>query len=141
MQDIIFFMQHHLGLSIAFVATLVLLMIVQFIKQKGEAAQVSPAQLTQLINRENAVIVDIRSASLFADGHIIGSISIPLTELETKIKKLEKSKAKPIVIVCMLGQESQRASAILTKHGMLNIRTLQGGIDAWRKADMPLVKG
>ncbi|MDR3492910.1 MAG: rhodanese-like domain-containing protein [Gammaproteobacteria bacterium] len=140
MQDITFFMQHHSGLSLAFMVTLVLLMIVQFIKQKGEAAQLSPAQVTQLINRENAAIIDIRNTTQFAEGHIIGSTSAPLAEIDTKIKKLEKFKNKPIVVVCMLGHESPKANVILSKLGFANIHTLQGGIDAWRKADMPLVK-
>ncbi len=139
MQDIVLFMQHHLILSIAFFIILVLLMIIEFLKQKTDSTQISPAQLTHLINRENAAIIDVRPTSLFADGHIIGSVSIPMADFESKAKKFEKFKARPVVIVCMLGTDSSRAATLLAKKGQ-QARILKGGIDAWKKADMPLVK-
>jgi rhodanese-related sulfurtransferase len=139
MQEISLFMQHHVMLSVAFFVILVLLMIIELIKQKTDSAQLTPAQLTQLINRENAAVIDIRTAAHYAAGHIIGSISIPFADLDSKPKKLEKFKSRPIVIVDTLGNDAIRAAATLAKRGVTT-RLLKGGITAWKQADMPVIK-
>lgn len=139
MQDILIFLQHHWALVIPLVVILVLLMVIELIKQKQSAARVSCTQLTQLINHENATVIDIRSATLFAEGHVIGAQSIPSTEIEEKIKKLEKLQPRPIILTCQLGHDSPKVAALLIKQG-LDARILAGGIRAWREAGMPLVK-
>ncbi|MDR3477183.1 MAG: rhodanese-like domain-containing protein [Gammaproteobacteria bacterium] len=140
MQDFITFLQLHWVLSATFVVVIFALLIIEFIKQKQSATQLSPSQLTQMMNHEDAVVVDLRSSILFADGHIIGAQSIPFTELNQKIKKLDKFKSKPIVLVCLTGAEAPRA-AITLKDSGFNIHTLAGGMRAWREADLPVVKG
>lgn len=140
MQEIILFIQHHVLLVAAMIATLVILMILEFINQKRSASQVSPAKATFLINREDAVVIDVRSSTLFADGHIIGAQSIPLAELEEKSKKkLDKYKSKPLIITCMTGLDSAKAALLLISQGF-DARILTGGIRAWREAGMPIVK-
>jgi len=139
MQDIFLFAQHHATLSITLVLVLVLLVILEFIKLKQGAQQLSPALATQMINHQNAIVLDIRNADAFASGHIVDAISIPFAELENKYKKLDKSKAQPVLIVCATGQESSRAAHLLMKNGF-NTFTLAGGIRGWKEADMPLVK-
>src|SRR6202020_31678 len=137
MQDIFLFAQHHATLSIALVIVLVLLVILEFIKLKQRAQQLSPALGTKMINHQNAIVLDIRNAEAFATGHIVDAISIPFAELESKYKKLDKSKALPILIVCATGQESLRAANLLIKNGF-NAFILTGGIRGWKEAEMPL---
>jgi rhodanese-related sulfurtransferase len=83
--------------------------------------------------------VDIRASSLYSDGHIIGSVSLPLSDLKEKISKLDKFKTQPIVIACASGVESSRASDLLKDKGF-DVRILSGGIRAWTEASLPLVK-
>lgn len=139
MQEFIAFLRIHWVLTLIFIIVTVVLLILEAIKQKQSATQLSPAQATQMMNHENAVIVDIRTTALFNEGHIIGAQSIPLAELQEKSKKLEKSKNKPIVLVCMNGSEAPKVADTLKKQG-LNIYTLSGGMRAWREAEMPIVK-
>lgn len=139
MQDITLFIQNHMLLCLALIAVLFVLVIVEFINQKRATKQLSAVQATQLINRSNAAVVDIRAPASYSAGHIIGAISAPLSELKEKIKKLEKFKSQPIVIVCASGIESPRASAILIADGF-DVHILAGGIRSWTDADMPLVK-
>lgn len=139
MQDVIVFVQHHWLLSLSIVIILVLLMILEFIKQRRNMLQLSPSQLVQRINHENAQVVDIRSADAYQKGHIIDAISIPIEELSTKLKKIEKFKSRPIVIVCGTGNESGKAAESLKNQGF-NTYILAGGIRAWQTADMPLIK-
>ena len=137
MQNIFLFLQHHAALSMALVVLLVLLTLIEFIRSKRSAQRLSPALATQMINRQNAIVLDVRQQDAFATGHIVDAISIPLAELENKYKKLDKS--KPIIIVCATGLESQQAANLLAKHE-LNTYILAGGIRSWKEAGMPLIK-
>lgn len=140
MQDFITFLQFHWLLSLTFVVVIFTLLIIEFVKQKQSATQLSPTQATLMINHQDAVVVDLRSSILFNDGHIIGAQSIPFSELNEKSKKLEKFKSKPIILVCLVGMESPRAAASLKESGF-HVHTLAGGMRAWLDADLPIVKG
>lgn len=139
MKELTLFLQNHQMLSIALIIILVLLFIVEWFRAKLNARRISPLETTQLINHEDAVIVDIRSIEAFNSGHIIGAISLPFLDLEKQYKKLEKNIKKPIIIVCATGLESPRAAQFLSKNGF-HILIQAGGIRAWKEADMPLVK-
>ncbi len=140
MQDIFLFAQHHATLSTALAIALIVLAILEFLKLKHGAQQVSPAVATQMINHQNALVLDIRNTEAFASGHIVDALSIPFAELESKYKKLDKSKARPIIIACATGQESARAASLLAKQGFTSF-LLAGGIRGWKEAGMPVVKG
>jgi rhodanese-related sulfurtransferase len=140
MQDFITFLQLHWVLSATFITVIFVLLIIELIKQKQSATQLSPSRVTQLINHDDAVIIDLRSSTLFADGHITGAESVPFTDLNQKMKKLDKFKSKPVVLVCLNGSEAPRAALTLKSNGF-NVHTLAGGMRAWREADLPVVKG
>ena len=140
MQDIVLFIQHHWLLNLILFVVLLLLMLLELLTQKQGGPRLSPLQVVQLINHDNAVIVDVRNPALFVEGHIIDAVSIPADDIAEKWKKLEKFRSKPIILTCQSGTDSSRAAAFLTKQGF-DIKTLTGGLRAWREADMPLVKG
>jgi len=140
MQDIWIFLQHHELLTSALVAILIVLVIVEFLKIRRGTHQLSPMQVTQLINHENAAIVDVRSLDAYTNGHIVNAISLPAQQLAEKIKKIEKFKALPVIVVCAMGRDSAQASTTLMNHGFTRVYILNGGIQAWKTADMPLVK-
>lgn len=139
MQDILFFLHQHTALSAILIIVLVLLITLEYIKLKQNAKSISPALATQMINHQNAVVLDIRNVEAFSTGHIVNAVSIPLAELENKLKKLEPCKSQPIVIICATGQESPRAAALLTQQGF-NTFILANGINGWKAAEMPLIK-
>lgn len=103
-------------------------------------AKVSSLQATQLINREKAVILDVRSAEEFATGHIREAKNIPLKELTGRVGELDKSKNRPVVIVCAKGLQSNKAASQLTKAGFPQAYPLVGGIAEWQSQNLPLVK-
>ncbi len=143
MQETLLFLHHHLALAIALIVIIILLAIFEYIKSKKSAACLSPVVATQMINHQNAVVLDIRNREAYAAGHIVNSISIPLSELENSHKKLESSlkisKANPIIVLCATGQESPRATELLTKNGF-NTFILANGIRGWKEAEMPLIR-
>ena len=100
-----------------------------------------PAELTALINRDNALVVDLSSSSEFEKGHIPGSRNIAPSQFDPEHKQLAAAKALPVVAVCRSGQASAAAAARLKKAGFEQVYWLDGGIAAWQQADLPLVKG
>lgn len=101
----------------------------------------TPAQLTGLINRENALVVDLRPYADFQKGHIAGSKNVLMSQFDPESKQLAPAKALPVVVVCQSGLTAGGAAKRLKKAGFSNVGILDGGIDAWRGADLPLVKG
>lgn len=99
--------------------------------------QVNPQQAVMLFNHEDALVLDVRENSEYADGHIAKSKHIPLAQLKTRVADLEKFKDKPIVVVCRSGSRSGFACSQLRKAGFEKVNNLEGGIIAWEQAGLP----
>ena len=106
--------------------------------QRGKRA--TPQDVTLLINRSKAAVVDVRDASEFAAGHLPEARNIPLGELDKRVGELEKFKSKSVVVVCKSGARASAAAAKLAKAGFTDVVNLDGGIAAWQKAGLPLAK-
>lgn len=106
----------------------------------GGGAKVSASTATQLINRRNAVVVDVRESSEYAAGHLPQAKHAPLGELEGKAAGLAKNKETPIILVCQTGQRAGRAQAVLKQAGYSEVYSLEGGLAAWQQAGLPVVK-
>lgn len=134
------FITNHIMLAGAFVAILALLVIDIFGARLRSYASASPTEATQLINREDAVVLDIREDNEFHSGHIVNAIHIPLGYLKDRAADLEKYKTRPIIAACRSGSRSAQACSLLKKAGFENIYNLKGGIMAWQHASLPLDK-
>lgn len=95
---------------------------------------------TNLINRKNALVLDVREQSEYDMGHIINSRLISLGTLKERIGELEKYRERPVVVVCRAGNRSESAAAFLNKQGFAEVYSLTGGVMAWQKASLPLEK-
>jgi len=103
-------------------------------------AWVNTLQATQLMNRQDALVVDLRPAPEFAKGHILGAKNVPLAELEKRAGELDKHKAKPVIVHCADGNRSSGGAAQLRKLGFGNVVNLTGGFAAWLQAGLPVEK-
>ena len=108
--------------------------------RKNNGLPIAASELVQLMNQDKAVLVDVRSANDFNQGHIHGSINIPHNALASRTSELEKYKSSMIVLTDQVGQHAGSAGGLLTKQGY-NIRRLSGGISQWRQSNLPLVSG
>lgn len=102
---------------------------------------VTPAQLTQLVNHEDALVLDLRSQADFEKGHIIGAKHLLPSQVEPEGKLLAKAKESPVVLVCAAGMVSPAAAEKLVKAGFKRVSVLDGGITGWQSAGLPLAKG
>lgn len=103
-----------------------------------KSANVSEA--VQLVNHNNAVMVDVCEVNEYQKGHIPGTINIPLSTMSSRFGELEKYKSKPVVMVCRSGQRSGKAGTMLRKQGFENVYNLTGGNLAWQRENLPLEK-
>ncbi len=106
--------------------------------QRGKKA--SPLQVTQLINRGKATIVDIRDADAFAAGHLRDARNMPLKDLKGRTGELDKFKSRTAVVVCQKGTRAFGAAKILEQAGFTDVVVLDGGIDAWQTQGLPTTK-
>ena len=102
--------------------------------------EVSAVEAVQLINRRDAVVLDVRDAAEYKAGHITNARHVPEGELEARLKDLEKVKTKPIIVSCARGNRSMAIANRLRALGFAEVFSLRGGLAAWQQANMPLEK-
>ena len=102
--------------------------------------EVGPMEAVQLMNRQDAVVLDVREQGEFSGGHIVGSKHFPMASLEKRSGELKKFTKKPIVVECASGARSRSACATLKKIGFENVSLLAGGMNAWQQASLPVEK-
>jgi len=115
------------------------LLVRQVVNPGGK--NVSPQVAIALVDKEGGVLVDVREAHEVAIEHIQGSLFMPLKELPSQLAKLEKYRKKPVVVVCAAGRRSATGCQILSKAGFEDVSQIDGGIQAWEKAGLPLKRG
>jgi rhodanese-related sulfurtransferase len=96
---------------------------------------------TQLINRQNAVMLDLRETKEYDGGHLPNAVHIPLSELKNRSGELSKFTSRPLIAYCDRGTRSRGAGSALSKLGFAEVYTLRGGVKAWADAGLPLAKG
>jgi rhodanese-related sulfurtransferase len=138
MAQLIEFAGNHLVLVSAFFFILALLMV--NLVQAGGSRSVIPVQAVQLFNREDALPLDIRSATDFEAGHIVNAKNIPAADLKTRLDELKKRKEKPVLVYCATGTTSTAAIKELSAAGFEHLYSLKGGIAAWRSDNLPLTQ-
>ncbi len=103
-------------------------------------SEVSAFEAVQLINRKDAVVIDVRDQGEFDAGHVAGAKHIPEGQIGERLKELEKFKDRPLILTCRSGMRSGSAVRLLRGSGFAQAVNLSGGIGAWEQAGMPLQK-
>jgi len=139
-EQILEFIQNHWILC-GSSALLVIMLILEEIKGKASGlSKLSTRDMTMLLNREDASILDLRSKTSFDKGHIISSINVSQSDIEKHLKKLGIKKDKAIVLVDDNGSKTSSVATKLKTDGFTKIYTLAGGINSWKDAQLPLSK-
>jgi len=139
--EIAAFAGRHPQLSIALIAITFALIGVEIALRLGGIRRIGPAVLVGMMNRENALVVDLRPSADFEKGHIAGARNVQLGQFDPENKQLAPARTLPVVLVCNSGTTAQGAAGRMRKAGFTQVSVLDGGIQAWRSADLPLVKG
>ena len=141
MDRLLEFAQDNLMLSLVLAGLTLALVVTEVMRLFRGFKGVSPSQLTELINREGALVVDLRGQGDFEKGHIIGSRHLLPSQVDPEGKLLAKAKESPVVLVCAAGVTASSTAQKLVKAGFKKVSVLEGGIGAWTGASLPLAKG
>ncbi len=136
-EQIIEFSLNHPMLVAAFV---ILVALVIWHETRTTASGIGTADAVRLINRENAIAIDIRDRADFNEGHITGALNIPYSALDKRMHELEKHKDKKLIVVCRMGSSASAAVIKLQKAGYKDAVRLKGGMMQWQTDSMPVVK-
>lgn len=139
--ELIEFLGRHPILSLALAGITLALVFTEVARLFRGYKVVQPAGLTALVNRDNALVVDLRPIGDFEKGHIPGSKNVQMSQFDPEAKQLAAAKALPVVLVCKAGQTSGDAAKRLHKAGFERVYVLDGGIGGWQQAGLPLAKG
>lgn len=135
------FVSQNLFLVMGFIA-LTVFIIASFVGRFTRGyREVTPAELTRLINRENALVVDLSPQADFEKAHIPGSRHVAPSQFDPENKDLVKVKDRPVVVVCRNGMSAGAAAKRLVKAGFSQVAMLGGGVNQWLAAELPVVKG
>lgn len=134
------FLKENLLLIALAIGSGAMLLLPSFKKSAGGVANLSALEAVNLINRNNALVLDVREATEFSGGHIVDAKHIPLADLPERINELKKYKDKAILVNCQRGMRGAKACEILRKAEFTQVNHLQGGIEAWVAAKLPVVK-
>ena len=137
MEQLIEFTGNHTFLVASFLVILTLL-VWNLVTDPGSKGAVDPLGATDLINREDALVVDVRPMADFNKGHIINAVNIPMNGFKDQIQTLEKHKDRHLVIGCRSGSQSGMACKILRQAGFGKVYNLRGGMMAWQNANLPV---
>ncbi len=136
MEQFIEFATNHWMMVGTFVILLILWLGYEF--TTGNKA-ISAQQATLLVNREDGVFLDIRDRGDFRKGHIAGAVNIGMATLKDRMGELEKYKAKPVIVVCKMGNTASMAVSELQKAGFEKASVMRGGMSAWQNDNLPVV--
>lgn len=137
-QQLMPFVMKHWALCGAFLLALILVIIEEIRAQGPSTGRLTPAQAVHLINREDALVIDVRDANAFREGHIVNAKNIPLVDLDRGIEKLNR--ARIIILVDKMGEKSSVLIDRVKKVGFEKVHVIKNGMDGWKAAELPVVK-
>jgi len=141
MQRLPEFLGNHAMLAFGFGALTLALVYTQISRYTRGFRGVNPAQLTRLMNQHNALLIDISPTADFEKGHIAGAKHVAMSQFDPENKVLAKARDLPVAVCCRSGPTSYQAARRLVRAGFSNVYVLDGGMAAWRQAELPMVEG
>ena len=135
------FLGNHPVLGSLFVALILALAFTEIARRFRGFLAVTPVQLTQLINRQDATVIDVSPHAEFERGHIVNSKNVLPSQFDANSKLLKGLKDKPVAVVCRSGMTSEQICKKLVKAGFSKVFMLKGGVTAWTGDQLPVTSG
>ncbi|PHR83512.1 MAG: hypothetical protein COA59_11875 [Colwellia sp.] len=109
----------------------------------SEIPQISQQELLTALKapNHNIVVLDVRSAEEYENGHLVDAINISHNTVADKLNLLSQYKNSTLVVYCRSGRRAGFAENILTENGFKNLRHLTGDMNGWLEAELPIVTG
>jgi len=134
------FLGNHPLLTGALIAVIALILYTEFQRLTRKYRALPPAEAVRVMNQEGALVLDVREDNEFTGGRIAGARHIPLGVLKKRTAEIERYKESPVLVYCRSGTRSAMAASQLVAAGFTDVTNLQGGIQAWQSAGLPVKK-
>ena len=142
MQEIMQFIGRNPILCIGWLALFAAVLYTTFKGVASKVKVISRGEATRLINKEDAVVVDLRQRDDFRKGHIAGAVNLLPGEIKANnVGELVKRKSTPIIVVDGTGLQAQTPANELVKAGFEKVFVLKDGVSGWVGENLPLVRG
>ena len=107
----------------------------------GETPQISQQELLSALKApgHNIVVLDVRSAEEYEDGHLVGAINVSHDTVADKLNQLSQYKNSTVVVYCRSGRRAAFAENILSENNFKNLRHLTGDMNDWLEAKLPII--
>jgi rhodanese-related sulfurtransferase len=135
------FLGNHLVLALLFAALVIALIVTQIMVLLRKYKELTPAGLTQLINRDSPLLIDLSAIADFEKMHVPGAKHVAMSQFDPENKDLAKARELPVVVMDKDGRNSDSAAQRLVKAGFTRVYTLGGGVLSWQQAQLPVAKG
>lgn len=135
------FVGNHLFLVALLTALIIALFITQVMVWMRKYTELTPAGLTQLINRDTPLLIDLSASADFDKMHVPGAKHVAMSQFDPENKELVKARELPVVVMDKDGRNTDGAAQRLVKAGFTRVYTLGGGVLAWQAAQLPTAKG
>ena len=117
-----------------------LLFALMIYESRKGGKKIDASEATRIINKENAVVIDLRTSAEFNTGTIAGAINLQPDTIDMDNSLFKANEKDHIILVCKLGSSSSPVGGRLIKQGFENVYILSGGIQGWVQAGLPLIK-
>ena len=102
--------------------------------------KIEPNELTRLVNKEDAILIDLRKKEDYENGHIMTALNYPHQEFDNQMHELEKFKDRPIILVCDMGRNSADIGEKLKIAEFEKTFRLNGGMMTWTQENLPVIQ-
>ncbi|MBS0002798.1 MAG: rhodanese-like domain-containing protein [Thioalkalivibrio sp.] len=124
----------------ALIAVIALILYTEFQRLTRKYRALPPAEAVRVMNQDGSLVLDVREDNEFSGGRIPGARHIPLGVLKKRIQDIDRFKESPVLVYCRTGARSAVAASQLVAAGFADVTNLQGGIQAWQSAGLPVKK-
>jgi sulfur-carrier protein adenylyltransferase/sulfurtransferase len=108
---------------------------------KDRIEEIDPARARQEIERDGALLVDVREPHEWDEAHLAGAKLVPMATVGDRIAELAPDHSRRVILLCRVGNRSARAADTLgAELGYENVASIAGGIEAWRDAGLPVIE-
>ncbi|MEO8746286.1 MAG: rhodanese-like domain-containing protein [Rhodanobacter sp.] len=136
------FVGNHVALVALFVVLLVALLVLQVKTLFSATLELTPGGLTDLINHDNPLLIDLSATADYEKMHVPGARHVAMSQFDPESKDLVKARELPIVVIDRDGRgNAAKAAQRLVKAGFVKVHMLAGGTLAWHAAQLPVAKG
>lgn len=114
--------------------------LLTFARPRAGAPALTHVSVQQLHEaaQAGALVLDVREPSEYAEGHVEGSVLVPLATVAARAGEFPKD--EPVYVFCRSGNRSLQAAQTLVAAGFADVRNVEGGIVAWTAARLPVAR-